>query len=112
LRGHFVKWKILALSSIISASDREHLEKALVECYKQLRKGQKEENDQGLVDILQGKAVEQKKAESPVNFEELEQQIIVFLKNAYAQPAIHICFPRRILSVLLGGSSLNYLNCW
>ncbi len=77
--------KVQELRNLISASDREHLEKALVECYKQLRKGQKEEIDQGLVDILQGKAVEQKKAESPVNFEELEQQITVFLKNAYAQ---------------------------
>ncbi|MCM1541538.1 MAG: hypothetical protein NC121_09765 [Blautia sp.] len=77
--------KVQELRNLLSSSDREHLEKAFVECYKQLRKGQKEEIDQGLIDLLQGRAVEQRKAEDSVNFEELEQQIVIFLQNAYEQ---------------------------
>lgn len=77
--------KVQELRQLLGASEREHLEKAFVECYKQLRKGQKEEMDAVLTDILRGKAVEQKKAEGSVSFEELEQQIVIFLDNAYAQ---------------------------
>lgn len=77
--------KVQELRQLLGASEREHLEKAFVECYKQLRKGQKEELDAMLTNILKGKAVEQKKAERLVSFEELEQQIVIFLDNAYAQ---------------------------
>lgn len=76
--------KVQELRNLAGASDREHLEKALVECYKQLRKAQKEEFDLVLAGILEGKEAE-KKVESAVNFEELEKQITVFLGNAYAQ---------------------------
>lgn len=77
--------KVQELRQLLSASDRENLEKALVETYKQLRKGQKEEFDSLLTDILQGKTVEKKAVEEAVPFEELERQITEFLENAYAQ---------------------------
>ena len=77
--------KVQELRKLLGNAEREHLEKAFVECYKQLRKGQKEEIDSILTMMLEGKAIEQKSVEAPVNFEELEQQIIVFIDNAYAQ---------------------------
>lgn len=53
--------KVQELKNLLKASDREHLEKAFVETYKQLRKAQKEESDPVLIDILEGKSVEKKK---------------------------------------------------
>lgn len=86
--------KVQELRKLIAASDREHLEKAFVESYKQLRKDQKEELDPMLVGILEGKAVEKKKTESLTNFEELEKQIVEFMENAYAQ---NYLVPNRIV---------------
>lgn len=60
-------------------------EKIWNETYKQLRKGQKEDFDSLLTDILQGKTVEKKAVEEAVPFEELERQVTEFLENAYAQ---------------------------
>lgn len=77
--------KVQELRQLLSTSDRGNLEKAFVETYKALRKGQKEEIDLVLTGILQGKAVEKKTVEEAVSFEILEQQITVFLENAYAQ---------------------------
>lgn len=77
--------KVQELRKLLSSSDRGNLEKAFAECYKQLCKGQKEEMDPVLVDILEGKDIDKKKRESTVNFEELEQQIAEFIENAYAQ---------------------------
>ena len=48
--------KVQELRQLLSASNRELVEKAFVESYKQLRKGQKEEIDPVLIDILEGKA--------------------------------------------------------
>ena len=62
---------------MVSASDREQLEKALAECYKQLRKAQKEEFDPVITAILEGKEVV-KKAEGPISFEGLEQKITLY----------------------------------
>lgn len=72
--------KVQELRQLLGASDRENLEKALVETYKQLRKGQKEEFDPLLTDILQGRAAEKKAAEEAVkavSFEELEWRFMV-----------------------------------
>lgn len=79
--------KIQELRKLLSTADREALERAFAESYKQLRKGQKEEIDPVLVDILEGKTVpvQKKKSESTVNFAELEQDIVEFIDNAYAQ---------------------------
>lgn len=77
--------KVQELRQLIGVSDRENLEKAFVECYKQLRKGQKEEADLLITDILQGKAVEKKETEKVIDFAGLESQIRIFLENAYAQ---------------------------
>lgn len=77
--------RIDELRRLLNTADRANLEKAFAECYKQLRKGQKEEIDQILTDILEGKAAKKKKAEKAADFEELEHQIQVFIDNAYAQ---------------------------
>lgn len=76
--------KVQELRQLMGGADRERLEKAFAESYKHLRKMQKEELDPVITAILGGKEAE-KKAEAPVSFEELEQQIAVFLDNAYAQ---------------------------
>lgn len=76
--------KIQELRQLMSAADRERLEKALAECYKQTRKAQREELDPILTGILEGREVE-KKAVGAASFAELEQQIKEFLGNAYAQ---------------------------
>lgn len=72
------------LRQLIKTADREHLEKAFVESYKQLRKGQKEEIDPVLTDILEGKETG-KKSRNAVSFQELDKQIMAFMVNAYAQ---------------------------
>ncbi len=86
--------KVQELRNLLSASEREHVEKAFVESYKQLRKMQKEEIDPILIDILKGKAAEKKKTAANLSFEDLEQQITVFLENAYAQ---NYLAPNRII---------------
>lgn len=77
--------KVQELRQALIASDRDNLEKALAETYKQLRKSQKEEFDPVLLNILQGRGVEKKTEEKAASFAELEQQIKEFLENAYAQ---------------------------
>lgn len=77
--------KVQELRQLLSASDRKFVEMAFVKSYKQLRKGQKEEIDPVLIDILKGNVAEKKKTENGINFEDLEKQIDVFIKNAYAQ---------------------------
>lgn len=86
--------KVQELRRLLSASDREHLEKAFVECYKNLSKAKKEEADPTITDILEGKTVEHKKAEGIADFEELEQRITTFIDNAYAQ---NYLAPNRII---------------
>lgn len=77
--------KIQDLRKLLSTSDREHLEKAFVEIYKQLRKAQKEEIDPLLTGILEGKSASKVKKQKEVDFAELEQDITDFIQNAYAQ---------------------------
>ena len=78
--------KIDELRRLLRAADRENLEKAFAESYKQLRKSQKEEIDQVLTDILEGKAVKKEsKKEGPVEFDTLKGQIEFFIENARAQ---------------------------
>lgn len=77
--------KVAELRQLLKNADRSCLEKAFAECYKQLRKNQKEEIDDVLTGILEGEAVDKKKASASVDFEELEQQILQFMENAYAQ---------------------------
>lgn len=79
--------KLQELRRLLGKADRAYLEKAFVETYKQLNKRQKEEIDQAVCDILEGKetsgAGSKKKASVP--FDELKQEITEFLENAYAQ---------------------------
>ena len=76
--------KVQELRNLLGTSERAHLEKAFVECYKQLRKGQKEEIDPILTTILEGKEMNPKAKGSPVDFAQLEQQINEFIRNANA----------------------------
>lgn len=77
--------KVQELRNLFETSERAHLEKAFVECYKQLRKRQKEEIDPVLTTILEGKEIDPKTKGSPVDFAQLEQQINEFICNANAQ---------------------------
>lgn len=79
--------KIQELRQLSGKADRTLLEKAFAETYKQLKKGQKEEIDQTLRDILEGKenAEGSSKKKTDVSFDVLKQEITVFLENAYAQ---------------------------
>lgn len=76
--------KVQELRNLVTPAECGNLEKAFVECYKQLRKPQKEEIDAVLCALLEGKEAKAKKADAPVNFEELSQQIYDFMFNAYA----------------------------
>lgn len=76
--------KVQELRNLLKDAERENLEKAFVECYKQLRKGQKEEGDPVLIALLEGKAAAQAKAGASVDFETLAQQIEDFTGNAHA----------------------------
>lgn len=77
--------KVQELRQLLSSADRVCLEKAILECYKLLKKDQKEDFDPFLTDILTGKMIEKKKVEKEVNFSDLEQEIETFIENAYAQ---------------------------
>lgn len=76
--------KVQELRNLLASAERENLEKAFVECYKQLRKPQKEECDPVLAALLERKAAEQTKVDMSVDFETLVQQIDDFISNAYA----------------------------
>lgn len=76
--------KIQELRDLMARAERGNLEKAFAECYKQLRKAQKDEADAILCAILEGKEAEEKKADVPADFEGLSQQIYDFMCNAYA----------------------------
>lgn len=87
--------KVQELRQLLSKTDRAFLEKAFVESYKQFTKYQKEEVDLVITDILAGKEkpVNAKKKTS-VDFDELKEQITVFIENAYAQ---NYMAPNRII---------------
>ena len=65
--------KVQELRQLLNSADRVCLEKALLECYKQLKKDQKEDFDPSLTDILTGKMTEKKKVEKKVDFADLEE---------------------------------------
>lgn len=79
--------KIQDLRKLLFCADRDLLEKAFVESYKQFSKVKKEEIDLLICDILEGKEkkVLDNSKKEVIDFEELEQQIEEFIKNAYAQ---------------------------
>lgn len=79
------KMKVQELRNLLGTADREHVEKAFAECYKQLPKNKKEETDQIITDILAGKDAKEKKKNEHVPFAELKVKIEQFLENAYAQ---------------------------
>lgn len=77
--------KVQELRELLKISDRPLLEKAFVESYKQFSKRQKEDIDVMISDILSGKDLKKLKQESAVDFDQLDQEIRIFLNNAYAQ---------------------------
>ena len=77
--------KIQEFRDLIKTANRELLEKAFAESYKKFTKSQKEEADQIIRDVLEGKVTNDTKQKISLNFENLEQQITQFLENAYAQ---------------------------
>ena len=71
--------KIDELRRLLREADRENLEKAFAESYKKLRKSQKEEIDQTLMEILEGREVKsEKKKDEPLEFDTLKAQIDFF----------------------------------
>ncbi|MDE6363210.1 MAG: hypothetical protein K2L86_02925 [Lachnospiraceae bacterium] len=87
--------KVQELRQMMELADMEHLMKAFIESYKLLKKAQKEEIDPVIADILKGNTVAKKKTEEiVVEFEDLEQQIEEFIKNARAQNYIA---PNRVI---------------
>jgi len=91
-----MKMKVQELRNLISLADRELLEKVFVESYKQFSKLQKDEVDNLIYGILEGKNVKQKTRvkQKTSSFEELKQEIQEFLENAYAQ---NYFIPNRII---------------
>ena len=77
--------KIQEFRELIKAADRELLEKAFAESYKKFTKGQKEEVDLIIQGVLAGEDARSVAKKDTISFEKLEQEIPVFLENAYAQ---------------------------
>lgn len=77
--------KIQEFRDLLKEADRERLEKAFAECYKQFPKAKKEEIDLLVQDILSGGDVKKSRGTGTVKFENLEGQIALFVENAYAQ---------------------------
>lgn len=77
--------KIQELRNLLKTADRELLEKAFAESYKQFTKNQKAEVDQIISNVLEAKDIKITKQKEFLDFEDLEQQITQFLENAYAQ---------------------------
>lgn len=86
--------KVQELRELLKAADREFLEKAFVESYKHFTKFQKEESDQIIKDILSGISPNKAKKKTEVSFENLKQEILVFIENARAQ---NYLFPNRTI---------------
>ncbi len=77
--------KIQELRNLLKEMDRELLEKAFAESYKQFTKQQKEEVDLIINNVLEGKDKKSIKKDEAVDFKDLEAQIMEFMTNAYAQ---------------------------
>ncbi len=86
--------KVQELRELLKVADREFLEKAFVESYKHFTKYQKEEADQIIKDILSGISPNKAKKKTEIPFENLKQEITVFIENAHAQ---NYLFPNRIV---------------
>lgn len=77
--------KVQELRNLIKGVDRELLEKAFAETYKQFSKGQKKEVDEIINNVFEGKNEKNIKKNELMDFNELEGEITQFLSNAYAQ---------------------------
>lgn len=77
--------KVQELRDHLKKADREKVEKAFVESYKQLSKAKKEETDQIIIDILSGNDLEKRDSTQQKDFITLKQEVEEFIGNAYAQ---------------------------
>lgn len=87
--------KVQELRNLINGADRELLEKAFAETYKKFTKSQKEEVDQIIRNVLEGRDEKTARKNETVDFKELETEIPQFLSNAYAQ---NYFAPNRVIS--------------
>lgn len=76
--------KVQELRELLKNADRDYIEKAVVEIYKQLPKGKKDEVDGVIGSILQGHEKEKKEVQL-ISFAELKRKVDFFIENAYAQ---------------------------
>lgn len=76
--------KVNELRELLEKSDFVRVKKAFVESYKQFPKSCKEEIDQMIVDILAGNDAGKKEAEQKGDYTSLENEIDVFIDNAYS----------------------------
>lgn len=77
--------KVQELRELLKGADKALTDKAFVEVYKNLTKSRKEELDDVIIGILEGREEKKEIKKAPVNFAQLEQEIPYFLENAYAQ---------------------------
>ncbi|HIZ45368.1 MAG TPA: hypothetical protein H9672_11750 [Firmicutes bacterium] len=77
--------KIQEFRDLLKGADRERLEKAFSECYKQFSKAKKEEIDDLVRDILSGGEENSRKKDTTADFAALEREVALFVENAYAQ---------------------------
>ncbi len=77
--------KVQELRVLLKKADREKIEKAFVESYKQFSKAQKEEADRIIADILSGEVLKKQDNAQQIDFIALKQEIEEFIENAYAQ---------------------------
>lgn len=87
--------KIQEFRDILKRADRDKIEKAFAESYKCFSKAKKEEIDDMILGILAGEETKGKsRSKEAVSFEKLENEIELFLENAYEQ---NYLVPNRIV---------------
>ena len=77
--------KVQELRELLKKTDRERIEKAFAECYKQLPKAKKQEVDDVISAIFAGEDVKGGKVEKQTDFEALKLEVEDFIGNAYAE---------------------------
>ena len=77
--------KVQELRQLLQTAERDRLEKAFVESYKQFSKQKKEEIDLLITGILEGRDAKPSARKESMDFGTLQSQITTFIENAYTQ---------------------------
>lgn len=77
--------KVQELRNLLSNADKNLTDKAFVEVYKNLTKSKKEELDDVIMGILEGREEKKEPKKVQMDFETLDREIRFFVENAYAQ---------------------------